>query len=274
MAEMSAVGQREQSEEERFAARALAHFRDWLAAQPAEAPRVKRDEGQSGSRRPALGIRVPQLRAAVRSWLRTHPSLTRGQWLATLDALYGVAEDVDANHIEECLLAGYLLAYAERLRRQPGFPLEQLRVWLGQLDGWVAVDTTCQATFSLAELQAQWSNWEKLLRELAHSPNVNRQRAALVLPIGALREAPRETRLLPLALALTRIVNAQPSVQRDRDKRVVKALSWLLREACKQYAPQIAAHLVEEGASLPALVQRETRMKLQTGRKNPRAARR
>ena len=79
-----------------------------------------------------------------------------------------------------------------------------------------------------------------------------------------------EPRLLPLALALARCVNAQPSVHIERDKRVVKALSWLLREACKQYAPQIAEFLAAEGEALPALVRRETRIKLETGVKNPR----
>lgn len=259
------------AEERAFARAAHDHFRGWLAAQGPELPRVNRDEQYSGSQRAHYGIRVPQLQGVVRAWLRAHPGLTRGQWLATLDALYGLGEAAaEAAVIEDRLLAGLLLSRANRLRVQAGFPLERLRAWLGQLEGWVEVDTTCQATFSLAEMRAQWDAWEQLLRQLADSANINLQRAALVLPIGALRESPAEPRLLPLALELARQVNAKASVQTERDKRVVKALSWVLRESCKQYAPQIAAFLAQEGESLPASVRRETRIKLETGVKNPR----
>lgn len=245
------------SEEQSFATAAHAHFRAWLAAQGPELPRVNRSHQYSGSHRPYFGIRNPQLHGAVRDWLRAQPGLTRDQWLATLDALYGLGEAAsEVAAIEERLLAGRLLNRANRLRRQAGFPLGRLRAWLGQLEGWVEIDSTCQATFSLAEL--------------ASAANINLQRAALVLPIGALRETPMEPRLLPLALELVRRVNAQPSVQLERDKRVVKALSWLLREACKQYAPQITEFLAGEGEALPAVVRRETRIKLEHGVKNPR----
>ena len=259
------------AEEREFARAARRHFQRWLAAQGPEAPRVNRDVQYSGSRRAHYGIRAQPLHGVVREWLREHRDLTRGQWLATLDALYGLGQKAEEEVvIEERLLAGLLLSRANRLRKQAGFPLERLTAWLGQLEGWIEVDTTCQATFTLAELMAQWENWERLLRQQAESPNINRQRAALVLPIGALRETPAEPRLLPLALALTRQVNAKASVQTQRDKRVVKALSWILRESCKHYAPQIAAFLAQEGETLPASVRRETRIKLETGVKNPR----
>ena len=259
------------ADEREFAQAARQHFRDWLAAQGPDQPRVNRDEQYSGSQRASYGIRVPPLKGAVRGWLREHRQLTRGQWLATLDALYGLGEKVEEEVvIEERLLAGLLLSRGNRLRRKVGFPLERLAAWLGQLEGWVEVDTTCQATFSLAELMAQWENWERLLRQQAAAPDINRQRAALVLPIGALRETPAEPRLLPLALELTREVNAKASVQSQRDKRVVKALSWILRESCKHYAPQITEFLAQEGEGLPASVRRETRIKLETGVKNPR----
>ncbi|MCY3936501.1 MAG: DNA alkylation repair protein [Chloroflexi bacterium] len=254
-----------------FARAARQHFRQWLAAQGAEIPRVKRDEQYSGSRRAHYGIRIPQLKDGVKAWLRAQPDLTRGAWLATLDALYGLTEaEEEEVVIEERLLAGLLLSHTPRLRKAAGFPLERLDAWLGQLEGWIEIDTTCQATFSLTELVAQWDEWAHFLQRQAASANINRQRAALVLPIGALRERPSEPRLFPLSLALVCQVNAQASVQSERDKRVVKALSWILREACKQYAPQVADYLAQEGEALPALVQRETRIKLASGVKNPR----
>lgn len=256
-----------------FARQALDHFRQWLVAQGPEIPRVKRDEAYSGSRRAHFGIRIPPLKNCIKEWSRAQPDLTREQWLATLDALYGLIEVKEAGEevvIEERLLAGLLLSHARRLRRSAGFPLERLDAWLGQLEGWIEVDTTCQATFSLAELVAQWDDWARLLQRQAASADINRQRAALVLPIGALREPPGEPRLFPLALALVRQVNARASVQSERDKRVVKALSWILREACKQHAPQVAEFLAQEGEALPAIVQRETRIKLESGVKNPR----
>ena len=60
----------------------------------------------------------------------------------------------------------------------------------------------------------------------------------------------------------------------DRDEMIVKALSWALR-ALVERDPNAARQFVEENrARLPALVLREVRHKLVTGRKNSRSSQR
>ena len=55
----------------------------------------------------------------------------------------------------------------------------------------------------------------------------------------------------------------------DRDPMVVKALSWALRELAKRDAASVREFLATHGTVMPALVRREVRTKLLTGRKAP-----
>ena len=59
-------------------------------------------------------------------------------------------------------------------------------------------------------------------------------------------------------------------LMRDRDPMVVKALSWALRELSKRDPKAVRAFVNERKEVLPALVLREVRNKLVTGRKNPK----
>lgn len=60
----------------------------------------------------------------------------------------------------------------------------------------------------------------------------------------------------------------------DRDEMVAKALSWALR-ALAQRDPDAVRQFVDENEGrLPALVRREVRHKLATGRKNPKSSKR
>jgi hypothetical protein len=60
----------------------------------------------------------------------------------------------------------------------------------------------------------------------------------------------------------------------DRDDMVAKALSWALRALIEHDAPAVRRFLEQHHDRLPALVRREVRAKLATGRKNPTSARR
>ena len=55
----------------------------------------------------------------------------------------------------------------------------------------------------------------------------------------------------------------------DRDDMVAKGMSWALRDLLKRNRPAVERFLEEHEAELPALVKREVRNKLTTGRKNP-----
>lgn len=55
----------------------------------------------------------------------------------------------------------------------------------------------------------------------------------------------------------------------DRDDMVVKGMSWALRDLLKRDRQAVERFLKEHELELPALVKREVRCKLTTGRKNP-----
>ena len=98
------------------------------------------------------------------------------------------------------------------------------------------------------------------METLSLDANVNKRRAALVLLTAPVTKSPDE-RLLRLAL---RLIDRLCS---DKDKRITKAVSWLLRKAIKQHRAAIEAYLSANAERLPAIALRETRRKLATGKK-------
>jgi 3-methyladenine DNA glycosylase AlkD len=59
-------------------------------------------------------------------------------------------------------------------------------------------------------------------------------------------------------------------LERDRDPMVAKALSWALRELAKRDPRAVREYIARHEDVLPALVLREVKNKLKTGRKNPK----
>jgi 3-methyladenine DNA glycosylase AlkD len=104
---------------------------------------------------------------------------------------------------------------------------------------------------------------DQAIEEWARSKNCWWRRAALVSSVplnvkarGGQGDAPRTLRVCKLLVD-------------DRDEMVVKALSWALR-ALVERDPEAVRRFVEENeVQLPAVVRREVRHKLVTGRKTP-----
>ena len=173
-------------------------------------------------------------------------------WLALIDSLYR------GQSYEERCAPQTLLVKFPRYRRR--LPLQQLDAWLGLLDGWAEIDSTCQTVFTAEDLLANWEGWRDLLESLARDSNINKQRAALVLLTAPISQS-ADKGILNLSLALIDQLKA------EKDKRLTKAISWLLRKGIKQHRAAIAAYLAAQADSLPAIAARETRKKLATGKK-------
>ena len=182
----------------------------------------------------------------------SHKNISYDDWLALIDTLY------HGDSYEERCAPPTLFSKYPRYRRQ--LPLEQLDAWLGCLDGWAEVDSTCQTVFSAGDLLADWEGWSALLTALAADANINKRRAALVLLTAPMTQS-GDRRLLDLSLRLIDQLTA------EKDKRITKAISWLLRKGVKQHRDAIAAYLDANTTSLPAIAIRETRKKLATGKK-------
>ncbi len=197
-------------------------------------------------------IAVPAMRAFVKEWLTAHGLMPQSEWLETLDSLYS------SDSLEERMVGGMLLAQHKAHRQ--ALALDHFEQWLGQLHGWKEVDSTCQTVFTPAEMFRRWDEWELFLRRLAASDDLNQQRASLVLLVDVVRSSD-DGRGIGLAMALmARLVH-------ERDKRVSKAVSWVLREAVKHHRGAVERFLAEHETHLPNTTLREVRTKLNTGKK-------
>ena len=221
------------------------------AAEPGRGPTTQRPE-HLGTARKWYGLKNEQRRRILLDFHAARKDLNFADWLTLIDSLYQ-----GESYEERCAPQTLLLKYPHH-RRQ--LPLAQLDAWLGNLDGWAEVDSTCQTVFSAKDLLTDWQGWSALLASLAADANVNKRRAALVLLTAPITQSD-DRRILEISLQLIERLKG------ERDKRITKAISWLLRKGIKQHRAAISAYLEANAASLPAIAARETRKKLLTGKK-------
>lgn len=231
----------------------LSEITRFLTVSASDNPSTQAAGSYTGSQRVHLSVGANGLRDFVSDYLDAHKAdLTPENAIPLLDALYVGAT------IEEPILAGMLLARLPKVRAS--LPLDVFERWLDQLQGWVEVDSTCQSAFTPKDLYARWDEWAALLRSLNVSPNINKRRASLVIPIRTVRESddPRGTAL---------VFELVDNLRAERDKRITKAVSWVLREAIKRHRAAVAAYMEGRTDDLAPHVVREVRKKLDTGKK-------
>ena len=205
-----------------------------------------------GTQRRWYGLKNEQRRRIMLDFIAANRDLCYEDWLALIDSLY------KGGSYEERCAPQTLLVKFPRYRRK--LPLEQLDAWLGLLEGWAEVDSSCQSVFTAEDLLTNWQDWRDLLESLAGDDNINKRRAALVLLTAPITQSADEG-ILNLSLALIDRLKA------EKDKRVAKAISWLLRKGVKQHRDAISDYVARKADSLPAIAVRETRRKLATGKK-------
>ena len=221
------------------------------SAEPGRGQTTQRPE-HLGTSRKWYGLKNEQRRAIMLDFIAAHKDISDEDWLSLIDALY------HGESYEERCAPQTLFRKFTRYRRQ--LPLAQLDAWLGCLDGWAEIDSTCQTVFSDADLLANWVGWSALLDSLASDRNANKRRAALVLLTAPITKS-SDPRILELSLRLI------DRLKGETDLRITKAISWLLRKGIKQHRCVIADHLEANAPALPAIAVRETRKKLAIGKK-------
>ena len=226
----------------------IEQFRD---TEPGRGQRKQRSE-HLGTKRKWYGLTNAQRRQILLDFIARHKDMTYDAWVALMDALY-----YGESYEERCAPQTLLVKFPQ-YRRQ--LPLSQLDEWLGNLEGWAEVDSTCQTVFSDKDMLTDWDAWQNFLKSLAGDENINKRRASLVLLTAPVSRSP-DTRILDLSLVLI------DRLKHEKDKRITKAISWLLRKGIRQHRQAIEAYLDSNAATLPAIAQRETRKKLLTGKK-------
>jgi len=222
---------------------------------------IARDRGTEGQRpehielgidRICYGLRNPDRREIMLTWIKAHKDLSYDDWLALCDSLY------HGDSYEERCASQTLLDKYPKYRRQ--LPLSQLDSWLGQLEGWAEVDTTCQSIFTHKDLLSDWDAWGTFLETLSQDDNMNKRRASLVLLVRPVSKSDDDRLLKQMFANVERL-------KHEDHKLITKAISWVLREASRQHHGAISAYIDENADSLPAIAVRETRKKLETGKK-------
>ncbi|HUZ13838.1 MAG TPA: DNA alkylation repair protein [Caulobacteraceae bacterium] len=216
------------------------------------------NDSYTGSGRPFFNVGVPERRRLIRTWLGPRHGAAAAELLAMADRLFG-----GESH-EEKTLGALLLGYSAPARRAATPAM--VEDWLARLDGWAEVDSLCASVFGAQDMIADWTGWRVLVERLGEDPDIDKRRAALVLLTTPTRTS-NDARFAALAFETIERLKG------ERDIRVTKALSWLLRSMAARHAPAVGAYVDENASLLPAIAVRETRIKLATGTKSGRPAR-
>src|SRR6185312_1309445 len=122
------------------------------------------------------------------------------------------------------------------------------------------VDSLCQSNFTADELLLNWPAWHRMLIALSKSKNISKRRASLVLLTGPIAHS-ADPRFAAVAFEnISRLSG-------ERDILITKAISWLLRSMVRYHKKEVAAFLRANAETLPAIAVRETKRKIETGRK-------
>ncbi len=205
-----------------------------------------------GSNHKHYHLSNPVKRGIASVWVKEHKEIELSEFVALLESLYG------GRSYEEKTLASMLLESAGKLRKQVN--PELLDGWLEHLEGWAEIDSLCQSNFTADELLSNWPTWKKLLIGFNKSKNIGKRRASLVLLCKSVRQSD-DRRLADLAFCNI------DRVKSEKDKLITKAVSWLLRELIKNHRDQVDKYLDDNEDTLPKIAIRETRKKLETGKK-------
>lgn len=205
-----------------------------------------------GTPRTYFSLRNGIRREVIQAWINDHNDISYDDWVALIDALYH-----GKSYEERCTPPTLLMKFPDYRQR---LPLDQLDSWLGQLEGWAEVDSTCQSIFKAKDMLADWDHWQPFLQALTQDDNINKRRCSLVLLTAPITNSPDE-RLLTQAL-----YNVD-ALKHEKDKLITKSISWVLRKGIKQHRNAIEGYLDDNADTLPAIAIRETRRKLTTGKK-------
>lgn len=225
-------------------------FRDFVLAHPAE--KTGDSAISSGSSRVHHGLSNPTMRRFVKIWAEEHPSLTYDDWQDTLSELY------QGESIDEGCLAGFMLGHYRQFRND--LPLDVLDAWIGNLEGWREIDTSCQSNYTAKDLLLNWEEWHPFLVDLSQRNKIQHRRASLVFLVKPVRDSD-DARFISTALS-----NVE-RLKHEKDKLITKAISWILREAIKQHRQVVGAYVSKNEDTLPAIAVREFRKKYETGKK-------
>ena len=209
-------------------------------------------DGYSGSKHKTYNLKTAESRRIAKEFSQRFRERLVGEFLTCLDSLY------KGESYEEKVIASMLIGYSPHFRGQIG--LERLEEWLGYLEGWAEIDSLCQSNFTDKDLLENWVGWKNFLRKLAKDEHIASRRASLVFLTGPSRRS-SDLRIVNLAF------ENMDRLKGEKDILITKAISWLLRDLTIKHKERVIDYLRVNFDSLPKIAIRETKRKIEIGRK-------
>lgn len=208
--------------------------------------------GYLGNDHPIYPIGIPKLRQVAKAWMKDHREMKAVEFKGVLTSL------IQGKSSTEKCLAGILLDLSKTDQRK--FSPAIFNSWLNHLVGWAEIDTLCTNSYAATEIPEKWKSWKPLLTKLAKDKNLNKKRASLVLLCTPLRKSD-DPRLATFSFQqIDRLCHHKEII-------ITKAVSWVLRSAVGRHKGLVKEYLTKNAIKLPSIAVRETKMKLETGRK-------
>ena len=205
-----------------------------------------------GTNKPFYHLKSAKGKEIAKKWIKKHPALMVKEFVEVLNSLY------QGKSHNERTFGGRLLEYLPKLRKQ--IDPTNIDRWLTGAEGWAEVDSLCQSCFGTDEVLGNWLKWKKLLDGLVKDKDVQKRRASLVLLVKTAGKS-KEKKLAGYAF------DKIDKLKSERDVLITKAISWLLRALTYNHRKDVQDYLAKNVGLLPAIAIRETKNKLETGKK-------
>jgi len=207
----------------------------------------------NGNNHPYLGMPTSEKHKLASAFKKQFPDILVDNLIELLDKLNR------GNTFEEKTIGPFILMKYPKFIHQ--IQPEQLGKWLGNLEGWCEIDTLCQSTFPPEAFLDNWETWRKALTKWSKDNQIAKRRASLVLLCKSVGSSD-DPRLKNLAFENI------DRLKSEKEILITKAISWILRSMTKNFKHDVKEYLDKSDGSLPKIAVRETRKKLETGRKN------
>jgi len=205
-----------------------------------------------GNSNPRYAINAPSLRKIAKLWALDNKKLPQKEFIKVVDGL------MKGKSSTEKMLAGMILDCATP--DQKSFAPKLFDEWLEHLCGWAEVDCACTGDYTVKALPNEPNAWLALLTKFSKSKNIHKRRASLVFLCSPMRH--HDEKWME-ELAIKNIER----LKSEKEILITKAISWLLRSMIKNYRKTVEEYVDKNSDTLPAIAVRETRRKLDTGRK-------
>ena len=230
----------------------LIYIQDSIYSAPKKLDRRFDPVKYMGTSHPFLGVSNPDKHKISADFKKRFPDISFDDLMKLLNQLN------EGQTFEDKTIGPMILMRYKKLLME--IQPKHIDQWLENLEGWCEIDSMCQSTFPPNLYSDNWDLWKKALTKWSKDQLISKRRASLVLLCKAVGNSD-DPRLKELAFENI------DRLKSEKEILITKAISWLLRNMTKNFKNDVKDYLEKNEDSLPKIAVRETRKKLETGKK-------